>query len=834
MKKISVVAVCLFVYWLLLSAGLAAQQAGVIAGSVTNPVGGREPGATVTLTPEAAGATPLQATTDGSGYFSFSGLAPGTYRLEVTRQGFEANTRSITLGAGAHLDVSVPLLLATSSQVVTAQATGALTPTEAPMGETITTVSPEDFENTPAFSVIDIFNLSPGVTTSQGNGPRDVSVSIRGSNAQQTYGVRNIQVFEDGFPVTQPDGLARTDLSDPHSYGDVNVIEGPSSALYGNYATGGAVNFHTRQTAGLELGADYGSFGYNNDYLNYGTYGTNYGISVNASDTLGNLYTDHTQYNTFTTDVLATYSLNAHNRLTFKFIDNELSTDLSIRLSLNQYLVNPWQKGCAALAAAGCASVSVYANGFNGTKVALSADEAGLQRNDRRTIVGARWDHDLNANTTWSSQLVWDDRDINQPTSATSAIGPYPSFNASSSLQHTGTLWGDQTSSWVEAAWNYENEKSLTYDLMPGGNATLGGLTQTVLGSVWNGGVRAHEQISLNRRLTLSLAAGLEHTTLNAYEDSYTYPTGASPTIANIPVLREYLNFAPDVALQFQARHDLAFRAHVGTGYGTPQITNLFTTPQGVPGNNTQLRSQTNTGVDLGTDWTPGPAVTLSVTGFGEWFHNEFVTQSPGVSLLSYTFNAPASLHRGVQGLLDVRPIYSRNPGLRFRVSYLLDRQTYSDFYETLSAGLFSSTFDRDGNLIPGVVPNNGDARLMYDQTHGSLRGVGGFIEANYRQSFVLDNANLLRAPQATVWDANVHFSPYTAHGVLSRLNFYLEVRNLSNRAYVASASNVSDSLSSSTGMENGLGTLAGSGSIWAGEPRNYVGGIEIHVGREK
>ena len=77
-------------------------------------------------------------------------------------------------------------------------------------------------------------------------------------------------MFEDGFPATQPDGLARTDLTDPHAYSGVDVVQGPSSTLYGNYATGGAINFHTRtgqDIHGIEVGSDFGSFGYFNDYL---------------------------------------------------------------------------------------------------------------------------------------------------------------------------------------------------------------------------------------------------------------------------------------------------------------------------------------------------------------------------------------------------------------------------------------------------------------------------------------------------------------------------------------------------------------------------------------
>jgi hypothetical protein len=77
---------------------------------------------------------------------------------------------------------------------------------------------------------------------------------------------------------------------------------------------------------------------------------------------------------------------------------------------------------------------------------------------------------------------------------------------------------------------------------------------------------------------------------------------------------------------------------------------------------------------------------------------------------------------------------------MRFRVNYLLDRQTYSSFVEQLSAGNFTEKFDRDGNLIPGVIPQFLNLRAGYDQPSGPARGMGGFIEDVVSQGFYLWN----------------------------------------------------------------------------------------------
>ncbi|PNB52422.1 hypothetical protein C1X77_27710, partial [Pseudomonas sp. GW531-E2] len=58
----------------------------------------------------------------------------------------------------------------------------ALTLTTKVAGQTDTTITNAAFRNTPATTIADIVKLSPGVTVIGGNGPRDVGVSIRGSN----------------------------------------------------------------------------------------------------------------------------------------------------------------------------------------------------------------------------------------------------------------------------------------------------------------------------------------------------------------------------------------------------------------------------------------------------------------------------------------------------------------------------------------------------------------------------------------------------------------------------------------------------------------------------
>jgi iron complex outermembrane receptor protein len=169
----------------------------------------------------------------------------------------------------------------------------------------------------------------------QGNGPRDIGISIRGSNARNTFGIRNIVVLEDGFPVTQPDGLSRTDLTDPHAYSGVEVYRGPSSAMFGNYATGGAINFrvwHGGEVNGMFNGVEGGSFGYLNNWSIIGNKSANFEGSIFASDVRGTGFIANSTFNTQTVNSLMTYAPTPYERITLKVIDNVVGTDLPIRL----------------------------------------------------------------------------------------------------------------------------------------------------------------------------------------------------------------------------------------------------------------------------------------------------------------------------------------------------------------------------------------------------------------------------------------------------------------------------------------------------------------------
>jgi iron complex outermembrane recepter protein len=702
---------------------------------------------------------------------------------------------------------------------------------QAPAGQTATTIDRSRFDDRPAFTVGDILSESPGISVKQGNGPRDIGISIRGSNARNGFGIRNLVIFDDGFPVTQPDGLSRSDLIDPRAYGAIDVVRGPSSALYGNYATGGALNFRTRPGGaidGIEYGVDGGSFGYLNNYLAAGKKVGNFEASLFASDARGDGFIGNSWFNTQTVNFLATWQATWDDRFTVKFINNDLDTRLPIRSSLSQFQQNPFQQGCAtgATAALGCGTVKLLNNGFNtaaGTS-SETAEQAGLGRDDRRTIVGGRWEHDFDNTTTWRNQFVFDDRNINQPTGSTSAIGDFPSYNYMSDITKRGQFLGMDSTTFVGGFYNTLTASSNTWNVMPGGNATLGRLQSNLFSDTTDYGVRAREELRLTSSLTAVAGIGWETTILKGLNTAYTYtgPAGITTT-ALTAADRQLQNTAPELALLYKLDSEWLFRARVATGYGTPQVSNLFVLQSGLSGNNTQLDTQKNLGYDLGFDWTPNNALKFSATGFYEFFQNELVSQATPLAGITYTFNAPKSEHHGVELAAD----WKFSPGWRLTTAYTYLDEVYTQYTENITNGTVFS-FNRVGNKIPGISPNELTTRLGYDQLWGRLAGLGAFVEVQWKDAFYMDNANLLKAPGYELVNVNVHYKTDLASDYFRTLNLYLEVRNIFNTTYVASANNIADTVTAA-GVQSSASVLAmTTNSIYAGSPRAFIAGMKV------
>jgi iron complex outermembrane recepter protein len=725
-----------------------------------------------------------------------------------------------------------------------------------PPGQTETTIQTRHFQNESLQTVGDLLEYSPGVTINQGNSARDIVIQIRGSGARTTTGLSNIVVQEDGFNLTLPNGGGGYTLAlDPHAYGAVDVYRGASSALWGNYAMEGAVNFRMRNGAdinGVELGSEYGSFGSVQNWAIGGKKIGDFDLSLFASDVRGDGYINHTGYNTQTLDFKGTWSPTTTDRLTLKALQNDWFSYMGGRESWTQYMLNPWQRGygcnyLTALNAPFCVAVQgapVPANGIGGKPApSESPAEVGMHRHNTRDFVGLRYEHDFDNLTTWRSQASWDYNDYEQPTNpAWQSRGPVVAVNADTDITSHAPLFGMPATHYLGFIYNNAHQTQNSWFVIPFNfNQGAVGAQAAALNTFQSDmGLRAREELAITKELTGVVGFSSTWTKIYGVSDSYSYTKSLIVPQLGSPEIRDaqsYWNYAPEAALAWRINPEWQMRARYETAYATPSASSLFTTSAGVPGDNTSLKSQTSQGFDLGADWTPaGRNFTANVTLFNEWWRNEFLSQL-AANAVSYTSNIPASIHRGVEASVEWRPV----EGWRLVGNYTFNDQFFQNLQDTVSGsttttvkGVSTTTttilpIQRAGLKLPGVPSNVFTGRIAYDQPFGDFKGLGGFVEYQYRGDSPLDNANLLWAPGYGIVNADIHYTRDLDNGEIKKFTIYFGVKNIFDRTYISSFPVVTDALFGAKNLlQQPAAALSNSANVIPGSPRAFYVGARV------
>ena len=241
-----------------------------ISGTVNDQSGTPVPSATIAVRNEASGA--VRTTTSGTdGHYSVTGLAAGSYAVEVGASGFATHrTTAVKVSSGITIAVPISLELASVSQSVTVEAAVTLAVEAAPSQSSLDAKSAESIisstyirnfiASTGDYS--DVLQMSPGTFSVSPNGPGlgDTKTFFRG--------------FKDGFYNMTFDGLPFNDTNNPthHSWvwfptpfiGSTVFDRSPGDATsIGPANAGGSVNILSRELTvdqSIQATISYGSF----------------------------------------------------------------------------------------------------------------------------------------------------------------------------------------------------------------------------------------------------------------------------------------------------------------------------------------------------------------------------------------------------------------------------------------------------------------------------------------------------------------------------------------------------------------------------------------------
>ncbi len=638
-----------------------------------------------------------------------------------------------------------------------------------PEGVALSATVPAETDSQPTRTLRESMESLPGIVLRQANGPRDFSMSIRGSGVKTTFAVRDVKMYEDGFIQTQSDGLSRLDIHDPWFMRSVEVTRGASSSLYDNYALGGMVHFRTRRGSdinGAEAFLSGGSYGYQKYAFAVGQQYENLDVSLFGSTVIEDGFIRHSGYDTQTMNFNFRFKIDDKQNFYFKAITNWLNSKVPTRLTLAQFAADPRQAG--------------------GTQNAsIDAVRLAQRRLDRRTIVGGMYERQIDANTVLTMEFDYDVKDINQTfTQISDNINP--NYKHYTDLRHDGRLGDMPLRSYVGFFVNQMEQEGATYANLGDFFGTRGTLAQNQRGTIRNIGGRFREELTFLPKWTLAAGLGFEQSQVSVQTIAY---NAAGGVVSRPSADRSFSNWAPELSLTWKPADGYRHWIRASTGYAIPGFGNLTTNPfTGLAGTNFDLKPQKNANFEIGTESRLHKTLTVQLAGFLVYFKNEIITQVVSNTGGTASINADSSRYHGLELSYDWRPW----EGWRFSGAYTHVESKYINFNDRFLVGGVPTVFVRDGKVVPNVPTDVLNFKEEYDHAPS---GWGGWIEASYWNSYFLNNNNTVGIPAYWLLGANIHKTFTVSNNKWFRFaKVYLQLDNLLDKTYAASGNVIADS----------------------------------------
>ncbi len=109
----------------------------------------------------------------------------------------------------------------------------------------IATINPQIINSLDATSLLFGMNTIAGVRMEE-RGTGSYRISVRGSSLRSPFGIRNVKVYWNGIPFTEPSGSTFLNILDVSNMQSLEVIKGPAGSLFGA-GNGGVIRIQSTQ-----------------------------------------------------------------------------------------------------------------------------------------------------------------------------------------------------------------------------------------------------------------------------------------------------------------------------------------------------------------------------------------------------------------------------------------------------------------------------------------------------------------------------------------------------------------------------------------------------------
>jgi iron complex outermembrane recepter protein len=546
-------------------------------------------------------------------------------------------------------------------------------------------------------SIVPAMNSIPGVRMEE-RSPGSYRLSFRGSTLRSPFGVRNVKVYIDGIPFTDPGGNTYLTQLAPFDMYSMELIKGPAGSLYGA-ATGGALLIKSRPDnwqPGFTAEYSYGSFNSNNINAQVRLGNENGGNIVSLSHQTSDGYRDHTNLRR---DIVTWESMLKNNERqtlsTYAFYGS-LYYQTPGALTLTEYNANPAQSRPAvgATPSADQAQAAIYQKTFM----------AGITNTYRITEKFQNTTNFYGAYTNYLNPTFRNYEFRNEP-----HFGGRTIFNYTEDYLHLS--FGGEAQKGFFQTQDYGNTNGSPDTLQTNDNINTWTYTLFAQADVFFGkGWQASAGLSYNNAFI-----GIDRISVPGF----------------VPRNKLFSNeLAPRISVSKKITPDILLYASISKGFSPPAVAEVLPSTTSI---NTDLQPENGISYETGIKSSFfNKRLYLEVIGFYFELENAIVDRKDS-SNNDYYVNAGSSTQKGIESQLSYQLLpsaFGLINSARIWAAYTLDNFTYGDFKK--------ANVDYNGKHFPGVANNTFTGGVDLN----SRPGIFLHLTYYYSDKMPLDDAN--------------------------------------------------------------------------------------------
>lgn len=591
-------------------------------------------------------------------------------------------------------------------------------------------------------SLLPAVNTSPGVRMEE-RSPGSYRLSIRGSLLRSPFGIRNVKIYLDGFPLTDAGGNSYLNAVDISAIGQLQILKGPQSSIYGANS-GGVVLLQSGnniQTPAASLKLEGGSFGAFHEHVTLSKDWNKYHLSITQAYQTSDGYREHSAMKRKYFQVAQQFDYAPSANLQALFFYSDLNYQTPGGLTAAQMALNP--RGSRPAAGAIHSAIE---------------QEAGILSKTLFGGISNTWqisDHFKHVAAVFSSYTNFKNPFITNyehRKEFTLGLRTYMEYNKNATDVNYLVNVGFEGSGTASQDDNFDNNF--------GTPAAVQASDKLKASSNF---AFAHLNIDLYKKLLIELSASA-----NLYKYNY-------ESIAPISIAKKTnsfnVQFMPRLALSYLIDPSFSMRASVSKGYSPPTLAEVRASNNII---NVNLQPESGWNSETGLRFqTLNNRLFIDLTGF--YYHlNNAIVRRLDENDTEFFINAGGTKQYGLESSVSTFILPYLNT--RFiRSLQLKNAYTYSHFK---FSNYLDRTADYSGNQLTGV-PKHTIVSSIDVQLPASFYV---FVQHNYTATIPLNDANTVYSKRYNLVQAKAGWTGLRVNR--NSLELYAGIDNLFNESY--------------------------------------------------